>query len=158
MNTQKKRKHMLLFTGKAHWTGKTLWNFEPNYRQKLEYVEKIKKFLQAWSSRGSIFLKKKSRTRIGSILRCNSSSDCVEAFDHVCPPVSLGWVVVGGWTKIANRLEGPSPEVFLSVCSSKLEASQAFVQRLQLFLKMGAEASTFFISNVFCSKLGVADS
>jgi len=45
--------------------------------------------------------------------------------------------------------------VFLSVCSSKLEASQAFVQRLQLFLKMGAAASTFFISNVFCSKLGV---
>jgi hypothetical protein len=45
MNTKKKT-HVLL-TGKAHWTGKTLWNFEPNYRQKLEYVEKIKKFLQA---------------------------------------------------------------------------------------------------------------
>jgi hypothetical protein len=95
-----------------------------------------------------------SRTRTGSILRCNSPSDCVEAFDHVCPPVSLGWVIVGGWTKIADRLEGPSPEVFLSVCSSKLEASQAFVQRLQLFFKMGAETSTFFYLQCFLLKIG----
>jgi hypothetical protein len=99
-----------------------------------------------------------SRTRTGSILRCNSPSDCVEAFDHVCPPVSLGWVVVGGWTKIADRLEGPSPEIFLSVCSSKLEASQAFVQRLQLFSKMSAATSMFFISHVVHSKSGVVDS
>jgi len=47
LREHKKRKHMILLTGKAHWTGKTLWNFEPNYRQKLEYVEKNKKFLQA---------------------------------------------------------------------------------------------------------------
>ena len=33
MNTGK---HMILLTGKAHWTRKILWNFEPNYRQKLE--------------------------------------------------------------------------------------------------------------------------
>jgi hypothetical protein len=32
-----------------------LWNFEPNYRQKLEYVDKNKKFLQVWSRRGSFF-------------------------------------------------------------------------------------------------------
>jgi hypothetical protein len=93
-----------------------------------------------------------SRTKTGSILRCNSPSDCVEAFDHVCPPVSLGWVVVGVWTKMIGQLEG------ISFCSSKLEASQAFVQRLQLFLKMSAATSTFFISHVFRSKLGVADS
>jgi hypothetical protein len=36
-------------------TEKVLWNFEPNYQQKLECVEKNKKFLQAWSSRGSFF-------------------------------------------------------------------------------------------------------
>jgi len=35
--------------------------------------------------------------------------------------VSSGWAVAGGWTKIAGRLEEPSPEVFLNVCSSKLE-------------------------------------
>jgi len=93
-----------------------------------------------------------SRTRTGSILQCNSPLDCVEAFDHVCPPVSLGWVVVGVWTKMIGQLEG------ISICSSKLEVSQAFVQRLQLFLKMGAAASTLFVSNVFHSKSGVVDS
>jgi len=33
-----------------------------------------------------------SRTRTGSMLQwwCNPPSDCVEAFDPVCPPVSLG--------------------------------------------------------------------
>ena len=36
MNTGK---HMILLTRKAHWTGKVLWNFEPNYQQKLEQVE-----------------------------------------------------------------------------------------------------------------------
>jgi len=51
-----------------------------------------------------------------------------------------------------GQLEG------ISFCSSKLEASQAFVRRLQLFLKMSAATSTFFISHVFRSKLGVADS
>jgi len=55
LREHKKRKHMILLTGKAHWTGKTLWNFEPNYRQKLEYVDKNKKFLQVWSRRGSFF-------------------------------------------------------------------------------------------------------
>jgi hypothetical protein len=55
-------------------------------------------------------------------------------------------------------LEGNSLELFLSICSSKLEASQAFVQRLQLFLKMDATANTLFIFHVFRSKLGVVDS
>jgi hypothetical protein len=83
--------------------------------------------------RESLFFFFLSRTKTGSILRCNSPSDCVEAFDHVCPPVSLGWVV-GVWTKMIDQLEG------ISICSSKLEVSQAFV------------------SNVFHSKSGVVDS
>ena len=88
-----------------------------------------------------------SRTKTGSILRSNSPSDCVEAFDHVCPPVSLGWVV-GVWTKMIGQLEG------ISFCSSKLEASQAFVQRLQLFLKMRAATSMFFYLPCFSLKIG----
>jgi hypothetical protein len=36
LHEHKERKHMILLTGKAHWTRKILWNFEPNYRQKLE--------------------------------------------------------------------------------------------------------------------------
>jgi hypothetical protein len=74
------------------------------------------------------------------------------------PPISLGWVVVGVWTEMIGQLEGTSLESFLSICSSKLEASQAFVQRLQPFLKMDATASTLFIFNAFRSKLGVVDS
>jgi hypothetical protein len=40
-------KHMILLTIKAHLTGKVLWNFEPNYQQKLEQVETKKEVLQA---------------------------------------------------------------------------------------------------------------
>jgi len=36
LHEHKKRKHMILLTGKAHLTEKVLWHFEPNYRQKLE--------------------------------------------------------------------------------------------------------------------------
>jgi hypothetical protein len=35
LHEHKKRKHMILLTGKAHWKRKVLWNFEPNHRQKL---------------------------------------------------------------------------------------------------------------------------
>jgi len=69
------------------------------------------------------------------------------------PPISLGWVVVGVWTKMSGQLEGISLEIFFDICSSKLEVSQAFIQRLQLFLKMDAADSTFFISNVFLLKI-----
>jgi len=34
--------------------------------------------------------------------------------------LSSGWAIVGIWLKVTGQLEGPSPEVFLSVCSSKL--------------------------------------
>jgi len=34
--------------------------------------------------------------------------------------LSSGWAIVGIWLKVTDWLEGPSPEVFLSVCSSKL--------------------------------------
>jgi hypothetical protein len=36
LHEHKKKKTHDLLTGKAHWTRKILWNFEPNYRQKLE--------------------------------------------------------------------------------------------------------------------------
>jgi hypothetical protein len=107
--------------------------------------------MQAWSSRGIYYFF--GRTRTGSILQrwCNSPSDCVEAFDHVC----LQFLRVESlfWTKMIGQLEGISLEIFFDICSSKLEVSQAFVQRLQLFLKMGAAASMLFISNVFLLKI-----
>jgi len=34
--------------------------------------------------------------------------------------LSSGWAIVRVWLKMTGRLEGPSPKVFLSVCSSKL--------------------------------------
>jgi len=34
--------------------------------------------------------------------------------------LSSDWTIVGAWLKVTGHLEGPSPEVFLSVCSSKL--------------------------------------
>jgi hypothetical protein len=74
------------------------------------------------------------------------------------PPISSGWVVVGVWTKMIGQLEETSPELFLSICSSRLEASQACLQRLQLFLKMGVTVSVLFIFHVSRSKLGVVDS
>jgi hypothetical protein len=43
--------------------------------------------------------------------------------------LSLGWVVVRVWLKVTGRLEGPSPEVFLSVCSSKLVRRATLVFR-----------------------------
>ena len=43
------------------------------------------------------------------------------------PPISLGWVVVGVWTKMSGQLEGISLEIFFDICSSKLEVSQAFI-------------------------------
>jgi hypothetical protein len=57
-----------------------------------------------------------------------------------------------------GQLEETSPELFLSICSSRLEASQACLQRLQLFLKMGVTVSVLFIFHVSRSKLGVVDS
>jgi hypothetical protein len=38
---------MILLTTYAHLTGKVLWNFEPNYQQKLKQVETKKEVLQA---------------------------------------------------------------------------------------------------------------
>jgi len=63
-----------------------------------------------------------------------------------------------GLNKDDGRLEGTSPELFFSICSSKLEASHACLQRLQLFLKMNVMASTLFIFCVSRSKSGVIDS
>jgi hypothetical protein len=79
--------------------GKVLWNFEPNYKQKLKQVEtKIKKFCRHDQTEVVIYLFF-YRTRIGYILQlwCNSPSvslpakafaemlDYVEALDYVCP-------------------------------------------------------------------------
>jgi hypothetical protein len=73
-------------------------------------------------------------------------------------PISSGWVVVGVWTKMIGQLEETSPELFLNICSSRLEASQACLQRLQLFLKMSITVSALFIFHVSRSKSGVVDS
>jgi hypothetical protein len=73
-------------------------------------------------------------------------------------PNFSGWVVVGVWIKMIGRLEGTFPELFLSICLSKLEASQAFLQRLHLFLKMDVTTSIIFIFCVFRSKSSVIDS
>jgi hypothetical protein len=62
-----------------------------------------------------------------------------------------------GLNKDLGQLEGTSLELFLSICSSKLEANHACLQRLQLFLKMDVTTSTLFIFHVFHSKLGVVD-
>jgi hypothetical protein len=41
----------------------------------------------------------------------------------------LGWAVVGVWLKVTGRLEGPSPEAFLKVCSSQLVRRATLVFR-----------------------------
>jgi len=55
--------------------------------------------------------------------------DCMEVIDHVHSLFLSGWAVARGWTKIAGWLEGPSPEVFLNVCSSKLVRRATFALR-----------------------------
>jgi hypothetical protein len=57
-----------------------------------------------------------------------------------------------------GRLEGTSIELFLSICSSKLEASHACLQRFQLFLKINVTVSMLFIFHVSRSKSCVVDS
>ena len=161
---------MILSTRKAHLTRKVLWSCEPNYQQKLEQVEtKIKKFCKHDQTE-VVFFFGQSRNRLHSatvmqfpfgqlshksfyenVVLCWGSWPCL-------PPISSGWVIVGVWTKMIDQSEGTSLELFLCIYSSKPEASQAFLQRLQLFLKMDATASTLFISHVFRSKLGVVDS
>jgi len=82
MNTGK---YMTLLTSKAQWTGKVLWNFEPSYRQNWNRLKKSRSFCR--HDRAEVFIIIfLGRTRTGSILQrwCNSPSDCVEAFDHVC--------------------------------------------------------------------------
>jgi len=54
-----------------------------------------------------------------------------------------------------GQVEETSSELFLSICSSRLEASQARLQRLQLFLKMSITVSALFIFHVSRSKSGV---
>jgi hypothetical protein len=70
------------------------------------------------------------------------------------PPISLGWVVVGGLNKEDRSVGRNFPRVISKFCSSKLEASQVFLQRLQLFLKMDVTMSTLFIFRVFSLKVG----
>jgi len=150
-HVMKTGKHKILFNKKAHLTRKVLWNCEPNYQQKLEQVEtKIKKLYSANVVQFP-FGQPSHKSFWRNVELCWGSWPCL-------PPISLGWVVVGVWTEMIGQLEGTSLESFLSICSSKLEASQAFVQRLQPFLKMDATASTLFIFNAFRSKLGVVDS
>jgi len=73
------------------------------------------------------------------------------------PLIFSGWVVVGVRTTIIGRLERTSPELFLSIYSSKLEVSHTCLQRLQLFLQMDVTVSTLFIFCVSRSKSGVVD-
>ena len=84
--------------------------------------------------------------------------DCVEALDHVCPLFLRAESLLGfeqrwevGWMELHQSM-------FSSICSSKLEASQACLQRLQLFLKMDVMVSELFIFRVSRSKSGVVNS
>jgi len=55
-----------------------------------------------------------------NVVACTDAGLCWGSWP--CSPIlSLGWAVVGIWTKVMGWLEGPSLEAFfLSVCSSKL--------------------------------------
>jgi hypothetical protein len=130
--------------------------------------QKIKKFCRHDRIEVVIFWKNKNMLHSATVVQfpfgqpshknfCRNAGLCWGSWPCL-PPISSGWVVVGVWTKMIGRLEGTSPELFLSICSSKLEESQAFLQRLQLFLKMNVTASTLFIFHVFRSKSGVVDS
>jgi hypothetical protein len=118
---------------------------------------------KAWSNRGSSFLlffAEQEQTPFytdGAIPLQSSHKSffrnvglCWDSWLYL-PPIFLGRVVVGVWTKIIDQLEGTFPELFFSFCSSKLEASQAFNQRLQLFLKMDVTMSinTIIVSGIF---------
>jgi len=88
---------------------------------------------------------------------CRNAGLCWGSWPYL-PLISSGWVVVGVWSKVTGWVEGPSSEVFPSIFSSKLEASHACLQRLQLFLKMGFMVSTLFIFHVSRSYSGVVNS
>jgi len=169
MNT---KKHMILLTRKATFGRESLVEFWAKLQTKTETGwNKNQEVLQAWSNRGSylfIFLQNKNRLHSATVVQfpfsqpsrksfCRNAGLCWGSWPCL-PLIFLGWLVVGVWTKMIGRLEGTFPELFLSICSSKLEASQAFLQRLHLFLKMDVTTSTIFIFCVFRSKSSVVDS
>jgi hypothetical protein len=165
MNTGK---HMILLTRKAHLTEKVLWHYELTDKIETGWNKKIKKFWRHDQTEIIIFWQNKNKLHSATVVQfpfsqpshkgfCRNAGLCWGSWPCL-PLISSGWVDVGVWTKMIGRLEGTSPKLFLSICSSKLETSQAFLQRLQLFLKMDVTASTLFIFHVFRSKSGVVDS
>ena len=129
-----------------------LWakNFEPNYQQKLEQFEtKIKRFCRHDRTEVVLFfffLQNKNRLHSALVMQFSFGQPSHKSFFRnvrLCwgswpylSPIFLGRVVVGVWTKMIDQLEETSLELFFSFCSNKLEASQAFLRRLQLFLKI----------------------
>ena len=154
---------------KPHLTEKVLWHYKPNYQQKLEHGEKkIKKFCRHDQTEVVIFGQSKNMLHSATVMQFPFGQPSHKSFCRnvgLCwgpwpclPLISSGWVVVGDWLKVTRWVEGPSSEVFPSICSSKLEASHACLQRLQLFLKMGFMVSTLFIFHVSRSDSGVVNS
>jgi len=162
------RKTLDLINKKALLTKKVLLHYEPTNKTETSW-NKNQEALQAWSNRARNFF---GRTRTGSILQlwCNSPSvslstkafvemlDCVEALDHVCPQFLRAETLLEFEQRWYVDWKEHSPELFFSICSSKLEASHTCLQRLQLFLKMGVTVSALFIFHVSRSKSGVVDS
>jgi hypothetical protein len=72
--------------------------------------------------------------------------------------LSLGWAVVRVWLKVTDRLEWPSPDVFLSVCSSKLVRQATLVFRFSnSSWKWGSRwahsSSYMFLLEIGCCRL-----
>jgi len=129
-------KYMILLTRNAHLTKKVLWY--TSLPTRLKQVEtKIKKFWRHDQTEVVIFGQNKNRLHSATVVQfpyghlshksfCRNVGLCWGSWPCL-PIISSGRVVVGVWTKMIDWLEGTSSKIFLSICSSKLEASQVFL-------------------------------